>query len=177
MHLFNPPRPPLSRSRSLFRRTTAAIASTAVLATGLLAANVAGAPTAYAAEQSGYVFNDVWSLTGPSTETQYSPGMPARGTATSALPTRTGTVGVSAEFVENSERNAGGSVLTDGTNQGAYNAGAGMFTGSPTPATCRHSASTPSARRAVAVPSTPRSTRTSRASATSAGSRSRSTAP
>ncbi|MFD6056373.1 SdrD B-like domain-containing protein, partial [Agromyces sp. NPDC060279] len=110
------------------------IASGAVVALGLTAGGLAAVTTAHAAEQNGYVFNDAWSLTGPSSETQYSPASPAHNAATSALPTRTGSVGVTAEFSPNGSRSPGGAVLTNGTDQSAYGATAAMFTGAPDPA-------------------------------------------
>ncbi|MFJ3959244.1 SdrD B-like domain-containing protein, partial [Arthrobacter sp. NPDC090010] len=106
----------------------------AVATSSTLSAALIMAPAAIAAGANGYVFNDAWTLTGSSVQTQYSPSSPAHHSAATSLPSRTGTVDVTAQFVPNEDRSPGSTILGNGTNQAAYGGQSAMFIGSPTPA-------------------------------------------
>lgn len=107
--------------------------SASVLAMPMVGVTLAVAPAASAAAANGYVFNDAWTL-GANARTQYTPTSTGSYTATSQLPSRLGNIGITAEFVPQQDRNPGSSLLADGTNQSAYGGQAGMFIGSPDPA-------------------------------------------
>ncbi|WP_125777655.1 SdrD B-like domain-containing protein [Antribacter gilvus] len=99
---------------------------------------MATAPSARAAEQNGYVFNDPWTLVTPGTAatsfTDPAYRASATNTARTTIPAGLGSVTVTAQFAPDATRTAGTTFLTNGTNQSAYGGTPAMFHGAPTPA-------------------------------------------
>ncbi|MFE2771132.1 DUF7927 domain-containing protein [Microbacterium resistens] len=103
----------------------------------LVVGGVATAPAARAAEENGYVFNDAWTLVnaGSQATTNTQPGQRSRATdrATSSLPLRTGSVGVTATMTAAGDQVRGTNYIEGVSDQGIFSAASGMFAGNPTP--------------------------------------------